>query len=436
MRPEDQQPRLHKGLGQLRALFTDSKVDKLRASTGYNPRKRKATAFRLMLVVIEACLSGHTLGFTTIRAFFVRRFGDIRPRAFQLRFKQPEAAAFFKAALDFVVQVAAKFLVTPLKGALASFDDVHVYDGTGQRVPPRGARDPDLKGCTKGKSGSKWVVGYSLKSGIAFHALGGAESANELKMWRRLVGQMLPGVLYLLDLGYFCKELFRQAQRVNAHLLMRLKSKAKIRVRAAFVDGRLDTLPDWALSYYLGVVPSRRGTLLDLDVSWGKGKTALALRLVGMSMGGRKGWRFYLTTVGRELLSAEQIVQSYRLRWLVEFLFREWKQQTDLGRSATADRDALDALTYGAMLSHALVRSLRVAAALNAEIPLEQLRPLACLHVARAYARDLVDAMEKGPSKWKRVLPKVLRDLTVVARERRPSRSRPRIARELGAGGG
>ena len=434
--PKSQQASAKKGIAKMRSLFTDRKVDELRAATGYNPRKRKATAFRLMLVVIEACLSGKTLGFTVIRAFFVKRFGPIRPRAFQLRFKQAEAAAFFKAALDFMVEVTAKILVTPLRGALAPFADVHVYDGTGQRVPPRGARDPRLKGCTKGMSGSKWVVGYSLKSGVAFHALGGAESASELKLWRRLVGQMQSGVLYLLDLGYFCKALFREAKRVNAHLLMRLKSKTKIRIRAGLINGKLETLPDWSLGYYLGTVPTRRGTMLDLDVCWGKGKTALSLRLVGISMGGRKGWRFYLTTVSRDVLSAEQIVQCYRLRWLVEFLFREWKQQADLGRSATADRDALDALTYGAMLSHALVRSLRVAAALQSQIPLEQLRPLACLHVVSAYASEIVDAMQRGPSSWNRVLSDVLRDLVIVARERRPSRSRPRIALELGAGGG
>ena len=127
---DDQQVKAKKGIAKLRVLFTEKKVDALRELTGYNPRKRKATAFRLMLAVVEACLSGQTLGFTVIRAFFVRRFGPIRPRAFQLRFKQAEAAAFFKAALDFLVQVTARLLVTPLRGALAPFSDVHVYDGT------------------------------------------------------------------------------------------------------------------------------------------------------------------------------------------------------------------------------------------------------------------------------------------------------------------
>jgi hypothetical protein len=69
-------------------------------------------------------------------------------------------------------------------------------------------------------------------------------------------------------------------------------------------------------------------------------------------------------------------------------LFRELKQTADLGRSFTADAHAVAALTYGAMLAHALVRSVRIQAALANEIPLEELRPLASLHVVRAYARD------------------------------------------------
>jgi hypothetical protein len=57
----------------------------------------------------------------------------------------------------------------------------------------------------------------------------------------------------------------------------------------------------------------------------------------------------------------------------------------DLGRCFTANAHAVAALTYGAMLAHALVGSVRIQAALVNEIPLEELRPLASLHVVRAY---------------------------------------------------
>jgi hypothetical protein len=88
------------------------------------------------------------------------------------------------------------------------------------------------------------------------------------------------------------------------------------------------------------------------------------------------------------------------------------------------------------MLAHVLVRSLRIQAALDNEIPLEQLRPLACLHVARAFARDIIDALAAPTTyAWRRVSHAVGRAIARLARELKPTRSRPRIALNLGAVG-
>src|ERR1019366_4322766 len=86
----------------------------------------------------------------------------------------------------------------------------------------------------------------------------------------------------------------------------------------------------------LQVVSKKRGTVFDLDVSWGKGKDLITLRLVGFAHKANS-IRWYLTTVPRSMLTANQVIQGYRLRWLVELLFRELKQTSDLGRSFTAD---------------------------------------------------------------------------------------------------
>ena len=415
----------------LRRTFTAAVVDELRQQTGYNPRQRLITAQRLMLVVVEAFLMGQTLGFSAIRAIFVRRFGFIRPCPFQKRFKQSGAAAFFRAALERLVASVVNSAGLCLSGPLAQFGDVRVYDGTGQRVPPRGRKA--LPGCTKGKAGSKWVAGYSIKTGLLEHAECGAETASETPLWRKLVPSFTRGALYLFDLGFFERNLFAAAQDAGAHVLMRLKKTAKVRVIGHVVDRSIGAIPAWSLGYYLGAVSRRCGTVFDLDVVWGKGKHAIGLRLVGIAHTSRN-IRWYLTTVPRSQLSARQIIQAYRLRWLVELLFREIKQAADLGRSFTADAHAIQAMTYGAMLAHVLVRSLRIQAALDNEIPLEQLRPLACLHVARAFARDIIDALAASTCcAWIRVSQAVGLALARLAREFKPSRSRPRIALNLGA---
>jgi hypothetical protein len=417
----------------LRDAFTSAVVDELREQTGYNPRQRSITAQRLMLVVVEAFLVGQTLGFTALRAIFVRRFGFVRPCPFQKRFKQAGAAAFFRAALERLVASVISRAGLALTGPLAQFGDVRIYDGTGQRVPPRGRKV--LPGCSAGKAGSKWVVGYSIKTGLLEHAEGAAETASETPLWHKLVPSFTRGVLYLFDLGFFERNLFAAAQDAGAHVLMRLKKTAKIRVIGHIVNRSLGTIPGWSLGYYLTSVSRRSGTLFDLDVVWGKGKHLIGLRLVGVAHTSRS-IRWYLTTVPRSQLSAQQVVQAYRLRWLIELLFREIKQATDLGRSFTADAFAVQAMTYGAMLAHVLVRSLRIQAALDNEIPLEQLRPLACLHVARAFARDIIDALAAPTTHaWTRVSQAVGLALAQLARELKPSRSRPRIALNLGAVG-
>lgn len=419
---------------ELQRAFAPAVVDELRQRTGYNPRQRVATAHRVLLTVVEAFLVGQTLSFAALRAIFVRRFGFVRSCPFQKRFKQPAAVEFFRSALQHLVVSVIDAAGLELSGPLARFTDVRVYDGTGQRVPPRG-RDA-LPACAKDRAGTKWVMGYSLKTGLIEHGNSGAETASEAPLWRELVPQLSRGVLYLLDLGFFERRLFIDAVNAGAHVLMRLKSNAKVRVVAHFTEKQSLATPGWSLNYFLTSVPSRRrGTLFDLDVVWGHGKDAVELRVVGVCHSFRS-IRWYLTTVPRSKLSAQQVVQTYRLRWLVELLFRELKQNADLGRAFTADANAVAALTYGAMIAHVLVRSLRIHAALANEIPLEQLRPLACLHVARAFARDVVDALAApGRATWNAVLPLVGTALIAIARELKPSRSRKRIALQLGAVG-
>jgi hypothetical protein len=427
-------------LERLAEAFNEDVIDELREQTGYNPRKRVATAFRLMLVCVEACLSGKTLGFASIRAFFVKRFGSIRPRAFQLRFKSEKAVAFFRAALDRLVADVTSEFAPALTGALADFDDVHVYDGSGQRAPVRGRKNR-LKATTPESAGSKWVVGYSLRSGIAMEAIAGEGTTAEIPMWKTLVPHLRRNVLYLLDLGFYCRYVYEEAIRTGSHVLMRLKAdeenlRKKLRVVTAIENGRTAKLRcSYTVSSYLRRAERFQHREIDLRVDWGFGPDRLNLRVVGLRR--NQKWFLYLTTVSREQMSVQTVTETYRLRWLIEFLFREWKQETDWGRSATADRNALEALTYASLIAHVLVRSMRIAAAYRHQISLDALRPLACMHVARAFSAELVTALLASDEKqWRSFAEQMLSAILELAHEPKASRSRQRIASNLGALGG
>src|SRR5690606_22819460 len=119
----------------------------------------------------------------------------------------------------------------------------------------------------------------------------------------------------------------------GAHVLMRLKSSAKVRVVGHMnPDGTVEAVNECSLDYHIKYQSRRQGTVFDFDVLWGKGKQAGKLRLVGYAHK-HDDIRWYLTTVSREQLSARDIIKAYRLRWSIELLFRELKQNVDLGRS-------------------------------------------------------------------------------------------------------
>jgi hypothetical protein len=84
-----------------------------------------------------------------------------------------------------------------------------------------------------------------------------------------------------------------------------------------------------------------------------------------------------------------------------------------------------------------LVRGVRICAALRSGLPLTELRPLAALHLVRAYAVALVDLLAAHDiARWHRAIERITPLIVEVAHEAIPSRSRPRIAHRLGASGG
>ncbi len=75
-------------------------------------------------------------------------------------------------------------------------------------------------------------------------------------------------------------------------------------------------------------------------------------------------------------------------------------------------------------------------AALRTAIPLEQLRPLACAHLVRAFAGEVIVALfQPRRAAWRRLVVTLTDAIIGFAREVKPSRSRDRVARRLGAVG-
>jgi len=135
--------------------------------------------------------------------------------------------------------------------------------------------------------------------------------------------------LYLWDLGYQNNSRFIDAALAGAHVLQRLKSDANPIVLASYGptghrrelamdDGAPARLSD-ACEFQL----VHRRDVLDLDAMLSDKERSILVRIVCVPHQGED--RYYLTTLPRDVFSAHDIAELYRLRWEVELLFRDWK---------------------------------------------------------------------------------------------------------------
>lgn len=137
------------------------------------------------------------------------------------------------------------------------------------------------------------------------------------------------GALYLWDLGFQSNERFLDAAHAGAHVIQRLKSDANPIVLASYGstghrreiamdDGTPARLSD-ACEFNL----VHSSDVLDLDVTLTHSKRSTIARVVCVPHQGED--RYYLTTLPRDIFSAHDIAELYRMRWEVELLFRNWK---------------------------------------------------------------------------------------------------------------
>jgi hypothetical protein len=210
-----------------------------------------------------------------------------------------------------------------LAGRLASFADVLVPDGCGFKLAAA------LSGMYPGTGTPaelKLHAVYSIRTGavIDVHATAGSvhDSDGFHPEWER-------DALYIWDLGYNSYPRFIDAVKAGAHVLQRLKDGANPIILASYgpeayrrplrdLEGKPLGLADACQFGYV-----HRQRVLDLDVEICDGKRNVVARVVCVPVDGQD--RYYLTTLPREVFSAHDVAELYRLRWEVELFFRNWK---------------------------------------------------------------------------------------------------------------
>lgn len=244
------------------------------------------------------------------------------------------------------------------------------------------------------------------------------------------------GTLSIFDLGYIDVERFIDAIGREAHFLTRLKSShdpeiVRVHVgkgsRTAARGLRLDQALDG------GLLQWEKG-VIDVDVCLKhKTKTAIA-RVVGVldSNGDEPHW--YVTSVDRSILSPVDVAETYRLRWIIELVFKQLKSGVGFSAILAWREHAVTALVYGKITALCLARLLELS--VKAKSPHVVLGRLAIVLVlARSTTLMFTYAMLRDGVGAEELERRLLLVAEIVGRSRNQRRERERRKREAGIGG-
>lgn len=221
-------------------------------------------------------------------------------------------------------QLAKQAPTTQLRGRLREFANVLVPDGCAFKLAralsgayPGTGQDAELKLHAVYNVGARTATSITMSAG-SVHDSDGFWPAT----WEA-------GALYLWDLGYNSHKRFIEAVLGGAFVLQRLKDGANPVVVASFgpTGARRPLVQDDGAPVRLidacrfGWVHQQR--VLDLDVEITDDRRSVLARVVCVPFGGQD--RYYLTTLPREVFSAHDVAEMYRMRWEVELFFRTWK---------------------------------------------------------------------------------------------------------------
>ena len=180
------------------------------------------------------------------------------------------------------------------------------------------------------------------------------------------VGAWVRNRILLFDLGYYAHRLFAKIAERGGFFVSRLKESADpLFVRSLTVHrGRAIDLEGPRLSE---VLPRLQRGILEAEVeltfkrrvyAGRRSSDTFRCRLVAVGNEEARKFHLYLTNIGPEVLTAEEVASLYSMRWEVELCFRELKASYALDKFRTTNPDVVEALIWSALLTLTAARRL------------------------------------------------------------------------------
>jgi|LakMenEpi03Aug12_release.lakeMendotaPanAssembly.Ray.scaffolds.fasta_scaffold314934_1 hypothetical protein len=348
----------------LKALLPHDSLDELGRAVAFIRRLREIHASAFVWSVVMSRFGNGRPAFEQARQWYQRLGGlEIWPRPFQMRFKNERAVRLFERAFTTAVtpwrDPTRRKVRHPL---MRYFPDVVAWDSTLMQV------DDSLKKVFKGTRGAK----ASLKATLAISVFGLLPLFAQLVPGHRHDMILFPpldlfrqGTLLLFDKGFACYDRLRTIQNAGHFYLcpMRLNGNARIvavRNAPAYVRKALRKGEPVFLRDVLAAT-KRIARPWDLDVlvrpqANATDRTLIRTRLV-ITPGPENEQRPYLTNLSPTQWRPEALRELYRLRWQVELVYKELKQDLNLEVLNSKDRHAVQVFAWASLVALALSRT-------------------------------------------------------------------------------
>jgi Transposase DDE domain len=421
---------------RLKRLLPPRLLGRIARDVQFIERLRAIRASRFVWAVVLSRFGSGIPGFAEARRWY-ERLGGARlwPRPFQMRFKQPEVVDLFEQAFEEAVEPWRTCRRGPRHPLARWFPDVVAWDSTLVQVAD------GLRPVFKGTRGAK----ASLKVALGISVFG--RHRHDMLVFPRLEA-FRKGTLWLFDKGFVAYDRLRDVDAAGQYFLcpMRLNGNAAIeRIRLAPAKARRRLKVARSEVWLRTLLPRKKriGRNWDLDVvvwpkTMARSRQQVRARLV-IVPGPDGEQRPYLTNLPADRWNPAFLREAYRLRWQVELVFKELKQDLNLRAVPTKDRYAVQVFAWASLIALALSRAvstwlqpLATLVGLAAEI-----RPALVTRALRGAVRFLAEALIASATRVATFLrlfaEDVLREARTGEREREDSFARLRALTPLRA---
>jgi hypothetical protein len=240
------------------------------------------------------------------------------------------------------------------------------------------------KGSKNGKGALKIHQVYHVGDEVPAEVAIGAAREHDRKGWNKAVSKARKGVLYLIDRGYCCFELWWQIERALSYFITPLKAGLQY-------------------EHLRWLNPKRqRERLRDELVRFpgmDKGEDFVILRLVSIRQEDGTWWN-YVTNLIDDEVTPTDIGEIYGLRWRIELFFRHLKHTLNMGHWFAQSGAGVQAQLYMALIGYLLSQVVLLWVSREARLAPEQYRftavvhELACWLIAGLYDNHLLPLEE------------------------------------------